>query len=101
GDADDARPGKGDRDPVVAVVAATGGLPALAHDPGVVGRDQVGGRGVEHVAAPDDRAAVLQRGQVERVRGEVERVGDDVPVDAQPGHAAVGVLAQPDVGDTL
>ena len=86
------------RHPVVAIVAAPGGLPAVRHDPRQARHQQVGGGGVEHVAAAGDDGAVLERGQVDR-GGQQPRVRHRLAVDPQPGHPAVGVDRQPDVGE--
>ena len=86
--------------PVVAIVAAPGRLPAVAHHLSQPRHEQVGGGGVEHVAAAGDDGAVLQRGQVDG-GGQQPRVGDRLAVDPQPGHPAVGEDRQPDVGEPL
>ena len=80
------------------LVAPPGGLPAVAHHPGQARHEQVGGGGVEHVAAAGDDGAVLQRGQVDG-RGQQPRVGHRLAVDPQPGHPAVGEDRQPHVGE--
>ena len=93
------RAGQPHLDPVVAVVAATRGLPALAHRPGQPGGDQPVRRAVEEVAAAGDPAAVLEGREVDGAeRLDRPRVGDDLAVHAQPGDAAVGVDREPHVG---
>ena len=85
--------GQPDLDPVVAVVAPARGLPALAHAAREARRDEPQRRAVVEVAAAGDRAAVLERGEVDRCRvpRRVTGSGDRLAVDAQPGDAAVGV----------
>jgi hypothetical protein len=89
-----------DRHPVVALVAAPGGLPAVPHHPRQTRHEQVGGGGVEHVAAAGDDGPVFQRGQVDG-RGQQPRVRHRLAVDPQSGHPAVGEDGQPDVGEAL
>ena len=77
-------PGQPQLDPVVAVVAAPGCLPALAHHPGQAGGDQVPGRAVEPVGAavtspPCSRAARS------RQPGELAGVGHGLAVGPQAG----------------
>ncbi len=89
--------GQRDPDPVVGLVAAPPGLPAVAHDGGPAGRVQVVRRGVVPVGGGLGDAAVLLRGQVEGQPGEVPRVGQHLAVHPQPGDAAVRPDVQPDV----
>ncbi len=61
-------------------------------------QDQVVPRSEEHVAAGDDHAAVLGRGEIDvTAQAETRPIRQDVAVDAQPRHAAVGKDAQPQV----
>jgi hypothetical protein len=53
---------------------------------------------VEVVAGPLHPAALLDPGHLDRDVGPRVRIGDDVPIDAQPGHAAVRLQGQPHVG---
>jgi hypothetical protein len=70
-----------DEHPVVRVVAAAGGLPAVAHGRGQAGQQQVLGVAVEHVAAADDPGSVLRRGHVDDGRQQ-PRVGHHLAVHA-------------------
>ncbi len=88
------------RHPVVAIVAAARGLPAVRHHPRQARHEQVGRGGVKHVAAAGDDGPVLQRGQVDG-RGQQPRVRHRLAVDPQPGHPAVGEDRQPDVREAL
>ena len=54
--------------PVMAGVPAPPGLPPVAHHRRPAGADHVLRRGVEPVAGAGDRAAVLERGEVQRAR---------------------------------
>ena len=56
------------------------------------------GAAVEHVAATHDPRAEFGGGHVEDVRQE-PGVGHDFTVYAQPGHAAVRIDREPDVGE--
>ncbi len=89
-------------DPVVALVTAAAGLPAVVHLAGAAGLDGVGGRGVEAVGCVLDLAAVLQGREVERTEGgEPCGVRGDLSVHAQPGDPAVRVLVDPQMGEAL
>ena len=61
------------------------------------GRIRFAGRGVEGVRGVEQPAAVLEREQVDG-RGQEPRVDHDLAVHPEPGHAAVGVDREPDVG---
>ena len=97
--ADVPRPGQPEQHPVVAVVAAPPGLPAVTHHGRPAGADHVLRRRVEQVAGAGDRAAVLQRHQVQRQPVQQPRVRHHLPLGAQPGDAAVGVDGEPQVSE--
>ncbi len=62
-------------DPVVALVAAAAGLPAVVHLAGAARLDGVGGRRVEEVGGVLDLAAVLQGDHVEGAQRAVSHAG--------------------------
>jgi hypothetical protein len=83
--------GEADDRPVVPRAAPAPRLPAVPHVRRAAGVDQPLRVPVVHVAAPDHRAAVLDRREVHLAPGaEQPRVGDDLAVHAEPRHAAVG-----------
>ncbi len=98
--ADRALGGQAEADPVVGVAdPAAAVLPAVVHLAGGARQDDLGGRGVEAVGGVLVRTAVEDREQVEGAeRGEPGGIRDDLAVHAEAGDAAVGVLAEAQVG---
>ena len=84
--------------PVVPGTTTTLGLPAIAHVGGAARQDEVVPVAEEHVAAPDDQAAVLERGEIGEDAGLERRIPRRFAVDSQPGHAAVGIDVEPEMG---
>ncbi len=62
--------------------------------PGASGHEQVRRGAVELVRAVDNRAAILQRAEIDRA-GYEPRVRDDVAQNAQARHATVGIDREP------
>src|SRR5262245_15626275 len=82
--------------PVVTGAAPALRFPAVAHVRRVARHDQVVTRTIEHVAACDDEATMLRRGQVDIAAAREPRpIGHDVAVNTKPRDAAIRENAQP------
>jgi hypothetical protein len=92
-------PGRGQRDDrvIVARAAPPGVLPPLPHAGGPAGQDQVARRGVKGVGAAGHPAAVLRGREVDDA-GQEPGIGHRGAVHPEPGHSAVRIDRQPDVG---
>ena len=79
-------------------IAASAGLPAVAHIVRPVRCDQHARTGIETVAAPFHPSALFQPGHLDRDIAPQRRVGHHLAVGPQPGDTAVGLQSQPQMG---